>query len=112
MPNTPNPIPNTLNPTPNTPNPIPHHPFKNYIAGEWVSAEATFENRNPANWDEVVGVFPLSTREDVDRAARAAAEAYKMWRLIPAPARGEVLRRTGEIMLRKKEELAQLMTRE
>lgn len=86
--------------------------FKNYINGEWIGSSSTFENRNPANWDEVLGTFPRSTAEDVDRAARAAHEAYKEWRLVPAPHRGDIMRRAGEIMLRRKDEIARVMTRE
>ncbi len=88
--------------------------FKNFIAGEWCgsSDEATFENRNPANWAEVVGVFPHSTVDDVDRAARAAEAAFRSWRLVPGPTRGEIIRKAGEIMLRRKDEIARLMTRE
>src|SRR5438270_3498696 len=88
--------------------------FQNYIESSWCDSSdgATFENRNPAHWDEILGLFPLSTMDDVDRAAIAALEAYKSWRLVPAPARGEICRKAGEIMLRRKEEIAGIMTRE
>jgi aldehyde dehydrogenase (NAD+) len=88
--------------------------YKNFIDGEWVDASTgeTFENRNPANWDEVVGIFPRSSKEDVDRAVRAARKAYKEWRLVPAPVRGEIMKKAGDIMVERKEEIARLMTRE
>ena len=88
--------------------------FKNYINGKWVESSngETFENRNPANWDEVVGIFQKSTAEDVDKAVTAAKEAYKHWRKVPAPKRGEIIRKATEILLEKKEEYARLMTRE
>ncbi len=88
--------------------------YKNYINGEWVESSSgeTFENRNPANWDEVVGVFQKSTREDVEKAVEAAKKAYPHWRKVPAPKRGEIIRRATEILLERKEELARLMTRE
>jgi aldehyde dehydrogenase (NAD+) len=88
--------------------------FKNYINGEWVesvSGEA-FENRNPADRDELVGMFPASTSEDVDAAVDAATEAFKSWRLVPAPKRAEILYRAAETLVRRKEELARDMTRE
>ena len=55
-----------------------HTHFQNYIAGAWCDSSDgnTFENRNPANWNEIIGTFPLSTKEDVDRAAQAAQEAF------------------------------------
>ncbi len=88
--------------------------YLNYIGGEWCPAESEewFENRNPADWDEVVGDFPKSDSRDVNRAVAVAREAYKEWRLIPAPERGAILKRAGDIMVEHKEELAQAMTRE
>jgi len=88
--------------------------YKNYIAGEWVPAASgrTFEDLNPANRDEVLGVFPRSDATDVDRAVTAAQATFRSWRLVPAPRRGEIVFRAGEILVRRKEELARLMTRE
>ena len=88
--------------------------YKNYIAGEWCDAAGggRYENRNPAKWDEVVGTFPLSDARDVDRAVATAREAYSSWRLVPAPERGEILKKTGDIMVSRKEEISKLMTRE
>ncbi|POA76256.1 aldehyde dehydrogenase, partial [Pseudomonas sp. FW305-E2] len=62
------------------------HAHKNFIHGEWVAPKSgkTLENRNPANTDEVIGAFPLSTQDDVDAAVGAAKAAYKTWRLTPA----------------------------
>ena len=88
--------------------------FQNYIDGTWCDAQSgnTFENRNPANWDEVVGTFPKSGKEDVDRAVKAARRAFEQWRLFPAPKRGDIMRKVGDLMVAKKEELARQMTRE
>lgn len=88
--------------------------FQNYIDGKWVDAASgkTFENRNPANWDEVVGIFPLSGKEEVNRAVRAARTAFESWRLVPAPKRGDILKNVGDILTARKEEIARLMTRE
>ena len=88
--------------------------FQNFINGKWVDAKSgqTFENRNPANWDDIIGVFPKSGKEDVDEAARSARAAFENWRLVPAPKRGDILRRIGDIMVARKEELARQMTQE
>ena len=88
--------------------------YKNYVNGEWVESRSNqaFENRNPANVEELVGMFPASTAEDVELAVEAAREAYKSWRLVPAPKRAEILFRAAEILVRRKEELARDMTRE
>lgn len=88
--------------------------FQNLINGKWVDAKSgqTFENRNPANWDEVIGTFPRSGREDVDEAVKAARVAYEKWRLVPVPKRGDILRKIGDLLVARKEEIAREMTRE
>jgi alpha-ketoglutaric semialdehyde dehydrogenase len=88
--------------------------FKNFINGEWVGAKSgkTLENRNPANTDEIIGEFPLSGPEDVDAAVSAARNAYKSWRLTPAPKRAEILFRVAELLVKRKEDFARGMTRE
>src|SRR5256714_3327668 len=88
--------------------------FKNFIAGNWVEPTSGdyFENRNPANWDDVIGKFPLSNERDVDCAVQSAKRGFEAWRRTPAPARGDVLRRVGDVMTTRKEEIADLMTRE
>jgi len=88
--------------------------YKNFINGEWVDSRGgnTHENRNPANTDELVGMFVSSTAEDVDTAVDAAAAAYKKWRLVPAPKRAEILFRAAELLVQHKEEFSKDMTRE
>jgi acyl-CoA reductase-like NAD-dependent aldehyde dehydrogenase len=87
--------------------------FKNFIGGEWVDAVSgeTFESRNPAT-GEVIGLFPKSGADDVDRAVKAAQAAYEDWRLVPAPRRGEILLRFAQVLEREKEALTDLMTHE
>jgi len=88
--------------------------FKNFINGEWVEPRngKAYENRNLANTDELIGMFVSSTEEEVNQAVDAAKEAYKKWRLVPAPKRGEILFRAAELLVERKEEYAKDMTRE
>jgi aldehyde dehydrogenase (NAD+) len=88
--------------------------FKNYIDGKWRSAQTgkTFENRNPAKRNDLIGLFPASGPGDVDDAVEAAKKAFASWRLVPAPKRGELLYRAGELLKKHKEELARVETRE
>ncbi len=88
--------------------------FCNYIGGQWrpASSGKTFPNINPADTSDIIGEFPQSTDSDVRMAAEAAREAYKTWRLVPAPKRGELLRKAGQILEARKDELAREMTRE
>jgi acyl-CoA reductase-like NAD-dependent aldehyde dehydrogenase len=90
------------------------HHFNNYIAGRWVPAKSgkSVENRNPANTDDVVGVFPASGAEDLNEAVAAAREAYERWRKVPAPVRALKVQRAGELLRERKEEISRRMTRE
>ncbi len=88
--------------------------YKNLIGGEWLapSTRRYLENRNPADTRDLIGRFPDSGPADVERAVRAARRAFEQWRLVPAPARGDLLRRLGELLVENKEALAEGMTRE
>ena len=88
--------------------------FLNFIDGAWVapSTDAWFENRNPADTRDLIGRFPASGVADVERAVASAQRGFERWKRTPAPARGDVLRRVGDLLSARKEELADLMTRE
>jgi alpha-ketoglutaric semialdehyde dehydrogenase len=88
--------------------------FKNFIDGEWVESASgeTFENRNPADTRDLVGIFQKSNKADVDAAVDGAKRAFAKWRLVPAPRRAEVVFRAAEILIERKEEYARDMTRE
>jgi alpha-ketoglutaric semialdehyde dehydrogenase len=88
--------------------------YKNFIDGEWVEASTgqTFENRNPADTRDVVGIFQRSGKADVDTAIAAAKQAFAKWRLVPAPRRGEIIYRAAEMLMERKEDCARDMTRE
>src|SRR5258706_11682461 len=88
--------------------------YKNFIDGEWIASASgdTFENRNPADTRDVVGIFQRSGQADVDAAVDAAKRAYAKWRLVPAPHRAEIIFRASEMLLERKEEYSRDMTRE
>ncbi|KAA0210518.1 MAG: aldehyde dehydrogenase family protein [Ignavibacteriaceae bacterium] len=88
--------------------------FRNFINGEWLDSSGgeTFENRNPADNSDLIGIFPSSNKQDVDDAVKSARVAFEKWRLIPAPKRGDVLKVVGDKMLERKDEISFEMTRE
>jgi aldehyde dehydrogenase (NAD+) len=88
--------------------------YENYVGGRWTRPHSghTFENRNPANCDDVVGVFPESSADDALAAIAAAKDAYRSWRLVPAPKRAEILFRAAQLITERKEAFARDMTRE
>jgi len=88
--------------------------FHNFIGGAWVAPSTGdyFENRNPADQQDLIGRFPASGVADVDAAVESAQRGFDRWKRTPAPARGDVLRRVGDLMAARKEDIANLMTRE
>ena len=92
---------------------MPALALRNYIDGRWIDAAGgeTFEDIDPAT-GELIATVAKSQPADVDRAIESAKRALDSWRLFPAPKRGEILYRAGELMLRRKEDLAREMTRE
>jgi aldehyde dehydrogenase (NAD+) len=88
--------------------------FNNFIAGAWVEPDSGeyFENRNPADRNDLIGMFPLSRAADVLRAVESAKRGFSQWKRTPAPARGDVLRVVGDLLSKRKEEIADIMTRE
>src|SRR5262245_2994030 len=88
--------------------------YKNLINGEWKapSSGEYIENRNPADKNDLIGLFPASSPADVDEAVKAARAAFRKWRLVPAPRRGDVLKLVGDMMLARKDEISFEMTRE
>lgn len=88
--------------------------FKNFINGAWVEPDSGeyFENRNPADRRDLIGKFPLSGASDVNRAVESARRGFELWRRTPAPERGNIMRIAGDLLTRRKDEIADAMTRE
>lgn len=86
----------------------------NYIDGQWSWPEGAKEmiSVNPADTSDIVSVAPDSTERDVDQAVQAARIAFPAWRRQPAPERAKIIRRVGEILMHRKNELGVLVTRE
>lgn len=84
-----------------------------YINGEWVESESgeTFSRVNPATL-ETIGKFQQGNKNDVKKAVDAAEKAFEKWSEMPAPKRGEILFKIGELLKENKEELAKTITEE
>jgi malonate-semialdehyde dehydrogenase (acetylating) / methylmalonate-semialdehyde dehydrogenase len=87
--------------------------LKNYINGEWVDALGTqsLEVPNPATKETLVRV-PLSSKEDVDLAVKAAREAFKTWKNTPVPKRARILYKYHYLLTENHEKLARLVVQE
>jgi aldehyde dehydrogenase (NAD+) len=86
--------------------------YSNYINGEWVAAQRTFENRNPADTDELVGLFARGSAQDITNAAEAAQCAFPAWSAMTGPARGNILYKAADILDSRFDQLGMEMTRE
>lgn len=88
--------------------------FKNYISGKWTTASngKSFEQRNPANLDEVTGIWPASTKEDTIVAIDAANEAFPVWNALTVYQRAEYLKKALELMKQRVDEFALVLTEE
>ena len=87
---------------------------RHHVAGAWIESGSgrTFESRNPADRDDLVGRFPAGTAADAAMAIRAAETALPAWRATPAPRRGEILFHFASLLGAHKERLARALTRE
>ncbi|WP_425451919.1 aldehyde dehydrogenase family protein [Bacillus taeanensis] len=88
--------------------------YKNYINGDWIEAleKETFESRNPANREEIVGRFQASKREDVKKAIDAAHQAFPSWAKTAPSKRAAILNKAAEILESNIDQLAEELTRE
>ncbi len=87
---------------------------RNYIRGEWISPRSgrEIEIRNPADTDEILGKGFLASAREAESAIAAASEALNAWSRLPAPKRGEIVERAGDLLRAEQDDVAQLLTRE
>lgn len=87
--------------------------LKNYIGGQWLEPDngRYIQDLDPGN-GEIIAEVPASSAHDAEQAIEAARQAYDGWRKFPAPKRGEILFKVGQLLKDRKHELAQKMTRE
>ncbi len=88
--------------------------FRNYIAGAWSEPASGdyVENRNPARTSDLIGLFPDTDPSELDGAVASAQRGFEVWSGTPAPERGLVLKKAGDLLTEHKEDLARTMTRE
>src|SRR2546430_12871937 len=84
------------------------------MGGAWVgsSSHATVEDRDPAHSDRILARAAASTAADMRYAIDAAEKAFPEWRATPAPQRGDIVRKAADLMERRRDELARLLTQE
>jgi len=88
--------------------------YNNFINGKWEPSLSgkTYKSINPANIEEVLGHFQTSTSEDIEKAIKAAKDAFADWSATPAPKRGNVIFNLIQLLENNKEDLATVITKE
>ena len=84
----------------------------NYIAGEWLEGANAAEDINPSNTADVVGVFSRADRVETERAIAAGKQAFPAWSRGSIQQRHDILKRVGDTILARKDELGKLLARE
>ena len=80
--------------------------LRNYVAGDWVEAEATGTHpvRNPAT-GEILAQTPLCGPAEIDHAVRAAHGAFASWRTVPPVDRARYILKLLHLLEERAEEL-------
>ncbi|MEM4331705.1 MAG: aldehyde dehydrogenase family protein [Candidatus Micrarchaeia archaeon] len=88
--------------------------YNNFIDGTWVPSVSgkTFLKINPANKEEILGIFPRSNKEDIENAVIAAKNAFELWSQTSPPRRGKILFEIAKKMEDKKHEIAEIIMKE
>jgi alpha-ketoglutaric semialdehyde dehydrogenase len=82
------------------------------IGGEWVEGTGAKDNINPSDLSDVVGSYASADRALADRAIAAAKAAFPAWSRATLQQRFDVLDKAGDEILRRKDELGELLARE
>ena len=84
----------------------------NFIAGEWLDSTQAAEDINPSNTADVVGLFARADAKATGRAIEAAKHAFAAWSRSPIQQRHDILKRIGDEILARRDELGRLLARE
>ena len=77
----------------------------------WFGNGEVLESFSPVD-GALIGKVRMTTREDYEKVIRTAGEAFEIWRAVPAPKRGEMVRQFGQRLRELKEPLGKLVSYE
>lgn len=88
--------------------------YMNFINGSWVGSVSgnVQASMNPANKNNVVGYVQVSTRDELNEAVAAAKNAQQTWKKLSGAERGAFLYKAADVLEKKLDEVASIMTRE
>jgi acyl-CoA reductase-like NAD-dependent aldehyde dehydrogenase len=85
---------------------------RNYIGGDWVEGTHVSEDINPSNTDDVVGRFVHADAAQAQTAIAAAKDAFPTWSRSGIQMRHDILKRVGDELLARKDEIGRILSRE
>jgi alpha-ketoglutaric semialdehyde dehydrogenase len=85
---------------------------RNYIGGDWVEGPHVSEDINPSNTDDVVGRFVHADAAQAQTAIAAAKDAFPAWSRSGIQMRHDILKRVGDEVLARKDEIGRILSRE
>ena len=87
-------------------------PHKNYIGGAWVDGAKIAEDINPSDTNDVVGQYTYGDAGHANAAVTAAKDAFLAWSRSSIQLRHDILKRVGDEILARRDELGRLLSRE
>ena len=85
---------------------------QNFMAGGWTKSAGQKPDVNPSNTNDVIGEFPQAAAGDVETAIAAAKAAFPAWSRSSIQLRHDILKRIGDEILARKDEIGRLLARE
>ncbi len=85
---------------------------QNFIAGEWIASNDAAPSINPSDTNDVIGEYARASAADAERAILAARSAFPAWSRIGVQQRHDILKKIGDEILARKDELGRLLSRE
>jgi alpha-ketoglutaric semialdehyde dehydrogenase len=85
---------------------------QNYIAGNWIRGDNATRNINPSNTNDVIGEYAQASTSDTENAIAAAHAAFPSWSRTTPQERHDILKRVGDEIIARKDELGKLLARE
>jgi NAD-dependent aldehyde dehydrogenases len=88
--------------------------FRNFINGAWKAprSDEYYPDVNPADYSDIVGLFPLSTKEDVDEAVAAAHAAFRGWAALMPAERAKYIEKFVAFLDRDAKKIGEALCRE
>ena len=76
---------------------------------QWISTTELLESYSPVDGKKIASI-QVTTKDTYEQVIIKAQEAFKVWRTVPAPKRGEIVRQMGDEFRKHKDDLGRLVS--